>query len=110
MNFRHVLAVALLSCLVVSAVAQAATLKGTVWDKSGLEMPGVIVHVVNKKSSQKYTLITDDVGVFYLHNAAAGQYSIQTKMPGFKTTTLSNVTVKDGKDTTVKLTINIGVD
>lgn len=110
MNFKRVLTMFLLFCFVVPAVLQAATLQGSISDKSDFGMPGVTVTVTNEKTSEKYTAFTNNGGVFRVLDLIPGKYSIQTYMPGFKTTKLSNVTVKDGKDTTVKLTIEIGID
>jgi hypothetical protein len=71
-------------------------------------MPGVTVTVTNETNSEKHTALTSTGGVFRVPGLVPGQYSIQTDMPGFKTTKLSHVNVKEGKDTTIKLTIEIG--
>lgn len=110
MNYKSVLIVVLLSCFAASVVAQAAALRGSVSDKSGLAMPGVTVTVTDEKNSMKYSGISNEAGMFRVPDVVPGQYSIQTEMPGFKTTKISNVIVKAGKDTTVKITIAIGRD
>lgn len=110
MNLKSVRAAVLLCCVVSSAVALAATIKGSVSDKYGLVIPGVTVTVTNEQSSEKHSAVSNEAGMFRVPNLTPGHYSIQTEISGFKTTKLSNVNVKDGKDTSVKLTIDIGVD
>ncbi len=110
MNPKRVLAVVLFSCVFVTAVSQASTLVGSVSDNFDMTMPGVTVTITNQKSSENHTATTNDRGVFRVPDLPPGKYSIQTYMPGFKTTQLSNVSVNEGKDTKVKLVIAIGVD
>jgi hypothetical protein len=74
----------------LAAVAQEATLSGTVSDATGGVLPGVTVTATHTESGNTFVAVTSERGV-YLLPVRAGHYDITFELPGFGTTTRREV-------------------
>src|SRR5829696_3966426 len=105
------LALALILAIGVPSYAQGSffsTLSGTVVDSENLPIPGVTVTVKNNGTGQVINLVSDGSGAFTAPNIPGGNYSVVAELAGFRTTTLSSVTVSAGIPTAVKVSLQVG--
>jgi hypothetical protein len=102
----------LLSGLALAApsMAQDLTTKGeitgSVVDSTGAIVPGATVTISGPTGDR--VVVTDSRGNYNVGNLIPGKYSVKASLTGFKTATVSNVTVYVGKDTSVRLTLTTG--
>ena len=96
-----------LAALPASAQETRGTLNGTVQDATG-PIPGATVKVTNTETNQTQTLITNNSGYFEAPLLTAGQYRAVVEMPGFKTTTQSNITLAVSQQLTLKFVLEVG--
>ena len=61
------------------------TLEGTVQDDSGAVLPGVTVTVTSAASGRSRSVVTDSRGEYRMVGLAAGDYTVQGILPGFRT-------------------------
>src|ERR1051326_2817188 len=61
-----------LACLSSTAIAQRATVVGTVTDQSGTEMPAVKISITNSESTAVKTIQTNDAGQSVVPNLTVG--------------------------------------
>ncbi|PIR19840.1 MAG: hypothetical protein COV45_09310 [Deltaproteobacteria bacterium CG11_big_fil_rev_8_21_14_0_20_47_16] len=106
----NILLIILSIAVSIPAFAGTGTLAGDVDDAYGTPLPGVIVTVTNADTSDAHTVATNSGGVFFAEDLPSGKYSAKAQMPGYKTASASNIKVKDGKMTKIKLIMVIGVD
>jgi len=71
------------------------SISGNVWDKSQAMIPGVTVTVINLESGEKFTVLTNDVGRYGVSNLIPGKYTVTAFLPGFQTSTVSNLNIVD---------------
>jgi hypothetical protein len=105
------LALALMLCVGAPAYAQGSifsTLSGTVVDAEGLPIPGANVKIKNNGTGQEIDLVSGGDGGFTAPNINSGNYSVTVELAGFRTTTLSSVTVASGIPTAVKVAMQVG--
>jgi hypothetical protein len=105
------LALALMLSIGVSAYAQGSifsTLSGTVVDAEGLPIPGANVKVKNNATGQEIDLVSGSNGGFTAPNISSGNYSVIVELAGFRTTTLSSVSLAAGIPTAVKVSMQVG--
>lgn len=108
---RVFLAMALTLAIGATAYAQGSifsTLSGTVVDSEGLPIPGASVKIRNNGTGQEIDLISGGDGGFTAPNINSGSYSVTVELAGFRTTTLSSVSVAAGIPTAVKVTMQVG--
>jgi hypothetical protein len=79
---------------------------GMVVDSSGAVIPKAQVTLSGE--IEKRSATTNDEGRFEFPNLIPGQYTVKAEMTGFKTMTVSNVTVYVGKTSGLKLTLEVG--
>jgi hypothetical protein len=77
----------LLAFSVSAAVAQEASLVGTVTDASGAVLPGVTVTATHIASGNSFAAVTDDTGVYRFLAIRVGSYRIVAELAGFSTVT-----------------------
>ena len=61
------------------------TLAGTVQDDSGAVLPGVTVTVTSADTGRSRSVVTDSRGEYRMVGLAAGDYTVQGILPGFRT-------------------------
>lgn len=105
------LAVLLLSVVVVSAEAQNVTtgsLSGVISDAQGGVLPGATVVAVHTPTGASYEGVTQADGRFSILNVrVGGPYQITVSMPGFRTTTVEDVSVSLGQASEVPITLQL---
>lgn len=105
------LAIALVAAIGAPAFAQGSIfsrLSGTVVDSEGLPIPGASVKVKNNATGQEQDLVSGNDGGFTAAQITSGSYSVTVELAGFRTTTLSSVSVAAGIPTAVKVTMQVG--
>jgi len=65
----------------ISALAQTATIKGTVKDANG-GMPGLAVQLKDSETGRKYNLKTDKKGEFFSIGVSPGKYDVSVSKDG----------------------------
>jgi Carboxypeptidase regulatory-like domain/TonB dependent receptor-like, beta-barrel len=99
-----------LALMALSATAQDTSTKGgitgSVVDATGAVVPGATVTISGPIGDR--VAVTDAKGNYVVPNLIPGQYSVKGALTGFKTASVSNVTVYVGKDVSVKLTLTTG--
>ncbi len=83
------------SAAAAAAQGPGGTLEGTVQDDSGAMLPGVTVTVTSAASGRSRSVVTDSRGEYRLVGLAAGGYTVQGILPGFRTEPQA-VTLGDG--------------
>ncbi len=108
---RVFLALALILAIGAPSYAQGSifsTLSGTVVDAEGLPIPGANVKIKNNGTGQEIDLVSGGEGGFRAPNINSGNYSVTVELAGFRTTTLSSVSVASGIPAAVKVTLQVG--
>ena len=79
---------------------------GSVVDATGAVVPGATVTVSGAIGDR--STVTDSKGNYTVSNLIPGKYSVKGALTGFKTASVTDVTVYVGKDVSVKLTLTTG--
>jgi carboxypeptidase family protein/TonB-dependent receptor-like protein len=82
------------------------TISGSIVDSTGAVVPGATVTISGPIGDR--VAVTDSKGNYTVSNLIPGKYAVKAALTGFKTASVSNVTVYVGKDVSVKLTLNTG--
>ncbi len=109
-NFLVLALVMLSGSFVVFGQATTGTLRGTVNDPNGAVIPGVSVVAKNEATGvSTLTVNANQDGGFVFTNLLPGNYSVTvTVATGFKTKTVSGLTVNIGLEREVKIALEIG--
>ena len=110
-HLRNVLAVAfLMSCLGVALKAQdVASITGTVVDKTGSAITDADVKLTDTRTGATFTTKTGTFGAYrFARVPAASGYSVSVSKEGFKTMTVSNVTLAVTETATYDITLELG--
>jgi hypothetical protein len=99
---------ALLLSLPLVALAQEATILGTVTDTSGSAIPGVTVTLTNTDTGLTRTVVTNDVGQYTAPSLRIGHYDIKGEMTGFKTAEQKGLVLNVGDRARVDLRMEVG--
>ena len=108
---RLVLAAVLMVAVSTSAHAQGSfltSLSGTVVDTSGGVIPGADVKVKNNGTGAENVTVTAINGTFSIPSLPGGTYSVIVSLQGFKTVTLSTVTLNAAVPASVKVVMSVG--
>ncbi|HLH31207.1 MAG TPA: carboxypeptidase-like regulatory domain-containing protein [Terriglobia bacterium] len=68
-----------------------ATVSGTVEDTSHALLPGVSVTATNNATGVVTTVVSNESGAYNLTSLLPGTYTVKAELPGFQTTTFTNV-------------------
>jgi len=101
---RHMgwlIAIALLLVASSSALAQNASVQGTVVDESGGVMPGVSVTATELETGRQSVAFTGIEGRYRLDNLAPGAYRLEIQLDGFATAQINGVDLLVGTNATV---------
>ncbi len=79
---------------------------GTVVDSTGAVVPGATVTITGPIGER--VVVTDSRGSYDVANLVPGKYTVKAALTGFKTASVSDVTVYVGKAASVKLTLSTG--
>jgi len=106
-----ILALAALLLGVQSASAQlriVGSISGTVQDPTGAVVPKAHVVLKDTKTGITRETTSTDVGTFLFSDLAVGVYEVTVAAPGFKSETLSNVSVSTSQTTDVRVNLELG--
>src|SRR5262245_13008035 len=81
------------------------TVSGIVQDPSGALIPGVTITLKNNGTGVVNTTISNESGAYSFPSVAPGTYAVSASLPGFRTTTFSDVGV--GNSAQVRLDFNM---
>ncbi len=99
-----------LALMGLSAAAQDISTKGgisgTVVDSTGAVVPGATVTITGPIGER--VVVTNSGGGYDVANLIPGKYTVKASLAGFKTASVSDVTVYVGKATSVRLTLSTG--
>src|SRR5467141_2698499 len=84
------------------------SLSGTVVDSSGGVIPGADVKIKNNATGDEFSAVTGSDGGFNVASLPGGTYAITVSLMGFKTVTLSKVTLQAAIPASVKVTLSVG--
>ncbi len=105
-------AVAVVFCLLalgVPALAQdQGRLLGVVTDDSGAVIPGAAVTLTNQATGVSTSAETNEGGSYVFPYVAPGEYSVKVEFDGFKTATLTGVTLETGYTRTANVVLEVG--
>src|SRR5260370_12424515 len=89
MKSRFVLVLMLVLCLAGFALAQTDTARliGTITDSTGAVIPNATVAVTNTSTGREVTAQTSGSGEYTVAALPPGNYHVEEKLTGFKTTT-----------------------
>src|SRR5689334_3502784 len=85
-----------------AALAQEATLSGTITDSTGGVLPGVTVTAVHEATGNRFAAVTDERGIYRMP-ARVGAYTISAELSGFTTVTRSGLQLLVGQTATINL-------
>jgi Carboxypeptidase regulatory-like domain/TonB-dependent Receptor Plug Domain len=84
------------------------SLSGAVVDSQGGVIPGADVKVKNNGTGIENSAVTGTDGTFTIPSLPGGTYSVTVSLQGFKTVTLSSVTLNAAVPASVKVTLQVG--
>ncbi len=97
-----------LTCGLAAAQVLYGSLVGNVVDQNGAVVPGAVVTITNKGTSQVREATTNTDGEFTIVNVLPGVYDIKVTKQGFSTYTETNLNVTANNALRVDVTMNIG--
>ena len=100
----------LLFCLARFAVAQTASISGTVTDTTAAVVPQVKVTARNLATNVSRSTSTDGSGSYRITSLAPGIYDVLVERPGFKTVQYSRVELTVGQVQNLSPTLRPGRD
>jgi hypothetical protein len=98
----------LLGAFASQALAQEATIVGSVTDPSGLAIPNAAITLVNSDTGQSQVIGSNSLGQFVVPALHIGSYSIKAEAKGFKTWTQSGLALRVGDRTRVDIQMEVG--
>jgi len=107
------LRVVFLACVVLGlftsqALAQEATIVGTVTDPSGAAIPRVTVTITNTDTNQVRQVTTNDLGQFLAPSLQVGHYKVLAEASGFKKEEKADITLAVGDRARVDFKLEVG--
>src|SRR5215470_15608353 len=84
------------------------SISGTVQDPTGAVVPKAHVVLKDTKTGITRETTSTDVGTFLFSDLAVGVYEVTVAAPGFKSETLSNVSVSTSQTTDVRISLELG--
>ncbi len=71
-------------------------------------VPGATVSVKNMGTNKEDSATTDDTGRFKVANLQPGNYSVTVNSSGFSPSTMENIVVEVGRETTLEVSLSVG--
>ena len=95
-----------LSTCLTPALARAQSIRGTVVDRADTPVPGVVVILLDDKSSIIARSLSSDRGEFHLAATVAGTYRVRTMRIGFKSVISDPVVLRAGETVTKRFALS----
>src|ERR1700691_1947460 len=109
LGLRHVLVLgALLWCLPFLALAQDASIVGTVTDPTGSVVPNVQITITNVETGLTHTITTNETGQYVAPDLPIGHYTVKAEGSGFKAAEQKNVILNVGDRTRLDFQLQLG--
>jgi Carboxypeptidase regulatory-like domain len=109
LGIRHLAVLsALLLCLPLLAMAQNASIVGTVTDPSGAAVPGVRITVTNTETGLTHTVISNDSGQYAIPELKIGHYDAKAEAAGFKVAEQKSLVLQVGDRDRVDFQMQLG--
>ena len=86
-RYKWPLFLLLVSFLTGAAGVSAATLRGTILDPGGAEVPGATVRLLGPQGTEVARTVTDQQGQFRFQKLSSGTYTVKASLVGFGATT-----------------------
>lgn len=93
---------------VLAQTAATGALTGTVTDPSGGVVPGATVHVVNVATGDSHTFVSQSNGSYLAPFLAPGAYRVEVSKNGFKTVSLTGVSIAVAETSTLNVKLELG--
>ena len=90
-----------------SALAQEASLAGTVVDGTKASLPGATVTATLVDTGRASTTVSDVRGDYRLRGLAPGRYKVQAELSGFTTLVIADVELLVGQNRTLPFTLQV---
>lgn len=85
---------ALLAAIPAAAQVSSSSIRGTITDQSGLNMPNVEVVLTNTDTGFTRTVTTDDLGQYLFQLVPVGTYKVEANGKGFKRFSQTGITIE----------------
>src|SRR5438094_473214 len=82
-----------------------ATISGAVSDATGALIPGVEIKATNTATGQVRTVITNEVGRYYVAALNPGSYNVSASLTGFEVIVRSGITLTVGTESVINFTL-----
>jgi outer membrane receptor protein involved in Fe transport len=108
LTFTYVCAI--LVCSAASAASQTtfATLQGRITDDQGAVLPGATVTARHVSTNTTKSVVTTEVGQYYLPNLPAGEYEVTFELVGFGTERRTGVVLQVGQEIALDMRLRLG--
>ena len=93
---------------VLAQTAATGALTGAVTDPSGGVVPGATVHVVNVATGDSHTFVSQSNGSYLAPFLAPGAYRVEVSKNGFKTVSLTGVSIAVAETSTLNVKLELG--
>jgi len=107
LRFLFILSVGLLG-FSFSALAQDASIVGTVTDPSGASVPNVKITVTNTETGSTHTVVSNDSGQYAIPELKIGHYNAKAEATGFKAAEQKGLQLQVGDRTRVDFQMQLG--
>ena len=102
------LAVAMALPLDLRAQTTTATLRGKAADQQGAALPGVTVTARQVDTNTSLSVISSDVGQYFLPNLPPGRYEVSAELQGFRIERRTDLVLQLGQELTIDFTLKVG--
>jgi hypothetical protein len=102
------LLIAFVALFAASALAQEATIVGTVSDPSGAVIANATVTATNTDTGVVRTITTNDAGQYVLPDVHIGHYNVKAEVPNLKTAEQKGIVLQVGDRTRVDFAMQVG--
>jgi hypothetical protein len=108
-GFRHIAVLAaVLLCFPLLALAQDASIVGTVIDPTGAVVPNVRITVSNIETGLSHTVVSSDSGQYAIPELKIGHYDARAEAPGFKVAEQKGLVLQVGDRTRLDFQMQLG--
>jgi Carboxypeptidase regulatory-like domain/Ankyrin repeats (3 copies)/Ankyrin repeats (many copies) len=87
-----------------------ATLKGTITDPNGAVIPGATMTLVNEKTAQEQTTITNSDGAYQFQYLEAGTYTLKSEATGFDKSENTGIGLQSGQEQNVDISAGVSTE
>src|SRR5215472_15676046 len=100
---------ALLSCVILPALGQEATIVGTITDPSGSLLTNATITATNIETGQTQTVATNASGGYVIPGLPVGHYSLKGEAAGFKTMEQNGIALSVGDRVRLDFRMQLGL-